>query len=100
VLDEAQAAGNMSTGGEVANALVCKTSIHGFKSHSVLHKFNSLRKSYVRFQQAGPVWGLLFQRKSSNGTAEISARGVALNLGEPEQSSGLHCPIPSMRLKL
>ena len=34
----------MSTGGEVANALVCKTSIHGFKSHSVLHKFNSLRE--------------------------------------------------------
>ena len=25
------------TDGEVANALVCKTSIHGFKSHSVLH---------------------------------------------------------------
>ncbi len=33
----------MSTGGEVANALVCKTSIHGFKSHSVLHNFNNLR---------------------------------------------------------
>ncbi len=32
----------MSTGGEVANALVCKTSIHGFKSHSVLHNFNNL----------------------------------------------------------
>jgi hypothetical protein len=31
-----------STGGEVANALVCKTSIHGFKSHSVLHNFNNL----------------------------------------------------------
>jgi hypothetical protein len=27
----------MGTDGEVANALVCKTSIHGFKSHSVLH---------------------------------------------------------------
>jgi hypothetical protein len=27
---------NKSTGGEVANALVCKTSIHGFKSHPVL----------------------------------------------------------------
>jgi hypothetical protein len=26
----------MSTGGEVANALVCKTSIHGFDSHPVL----------------------------------------------------------------
>jgi hypothetical protein len=33
----------MSTGGEVANALVCKTSIHGFKSHSVLHNINNLR---------------------------------------------------------
>ncbi len=31
---------NMSTGGEVANALVCKTSIHGFNSHPVLHHFN------------------------------------------------------------
>ncbi len=28
----------MSTDGEVVNALVCKTSTHGFKSHSVLHK--------------------------------------------------------------
>jgi hypothetical protein len=28
----------MSTDGEVANALVCKTSIHGFKSHSVLQQ--------------------------------------------------------------
>jgi hypothetical protein len=28
------------TGGEVANALVCKTSIHGFKSHPVLQKIN------------------------------------------------------------
>lgn len=27
------------TDGEVANALVCKTSIHGFKSHSVLQQF-------------------------------------------------------------
>ncbi len=33
----------MGTDGEVANALVCKTSIHGFKSHSVLHNFNNLR---------------------------------------------------------
>ena len=29
----------MSTGGEAANALVCKTSIHGFKSRSVLQYF-------------------------------------------------------------
>jgi hypothetical protein len=28
----------MSTGGEVANALVCKTSIRGFDPHPVLHK--------------------------------------------------------------
>ena len=27
----------MSTGGEVANALVCKTSIRGFDSRPVLH---------------------------------------------------------------
>jgi hypothetical protein len=30
----------MSTGGEVANALVCKTSIRGFNSLPVLHKIN------------------------------------------------------------
>jgi hypothetical protein len=30
--------GVQSTDGEVANALVCKTSIHGFKSHSVLQQ--------------------------------------------------------------
>jgi hypothetical protein len=30
----------MSTGGEVANALVCKTSIRGFNSRPVLHKVN------------------------------------------------------------
>jgi hypothetical protein len=32
------------TGGEVANALVCKTSIHGFKSHPVLQKINTQAK--------------------------------------------------------
>lgn len=32
----------MSTGGEVANALVCKTSIRGFNSRPVLHKINHL----------------------------------------------------------
>jgi hypothetical protein len=32
----------MSTDGEVVNALVCKTSIHGFKSHSVLQQNNLL----------------------------------------------------------
>ena len=36
----------MSTGGEVANALVCKTSIHGFKSHPVLHKVLALHPHY------------------------------------------------------
>jgi hypothetical protein len=30
------------TGGEVANALVCKTSIHGFKSHPVLQYFKKI----------------------------------------------------------
>ena len=33
----------MSTDGEVANALVCKTSIRGFDPHSVLHTFDNLR---------------------------------------------------------
>jgi hypothetical protein len=32
------------TGGEVANALVCKTSIHGFKSHPVLQTHTAQRK--------------------------------------------------------
>ena len=31
-----QDAYDKGTGGEVANALVCKTSIHGFNSHPVL----------------------------------------------------------------
>jgi hypothetical protein len=33
-----------STDGEVANALVCKTSIRGFNSRSVLHKKSCLYK--------------------------------------------------------
>jgi hypothetical protein len=32
----------MSTGGEVANALVCKTSIRGFDPLPVLHKIKDL----------------------------------------------------------
>jgi hypothetical protein len=32
-----------STDGEAVNALVCKTSIHGFKSHSVLQQINNLQ---------------------------------------------------------
>jgi integrase len=39
----------MSTGGEVANALVCKTSIRGFDPLPVLHNFKAshfLRHSY------------------------------------------------------
>jgi hypothetical protein len=32
--------GDMSTGGEVANALVCKTSIRGFNSLPVLQSSN------------------------------------------------------------
>ncbi len=42
-----------STDGEVANAPVCKTGIHGFKSHSVLHpqirKSPSIRILYMVF---------------------------------------------------
>jgi hypothetical protein len=33
--------GSMSTGGEVANALVCKTSIRGFNSRPVLQNMQS-----------------------------------------------------------
>jgi hypothetical protein len=36
----------MSTGGEVANALVCKTSIRGFNSHPVLHKIHHLHDGF------------------------------------------------------
>jgi hypothetical protein len=32
----------MGTGGEVANALVCKTSIRGFNSRPVLHTFSTV----------------------------------------------------------
>jgi hypothetical protein len=35
----------MSTGGEVANALVCKTSIRGFNSLPVLQEFSSLPRA-------------------------------------------------------
>lgn len=42
----------MSTGGEVANALVCKTSIRGFNSRPVLHKFNSLERLCALLQAA------------------------------------------------
>ena len=34
----------MGTGGEVANALVCKTSIRGFDPHPVLQKFYKCKK--------------------------------------------------------
>jgi hypothetical protein len=37
LLDRKRAAQEQSTGGEVANALVCKTSIRGFNSRPVLH---------------------------------------------------------------
>jgi hypothetical protein len=43
---------DMSTGGEVANALVCKTSIHGFKSHPVLQLVH-LRVAQVFLPLAG-----------------------------------------------
>jgi hypothetical protein len=44
----------MSTGGEVANALVCKTSIHGFDPHPVLHRFKKLRKNPKARQRLPP----------------------------------------------
>ena len=37
----------MSTDGEVVNALVCKTSIHGFKSHSVLQRISGLEDIFA-----------------------------------------------------
>ncbi len=46
----------MSTGGEVANALVCKTSIHGFKSHPVLHTHQPITgHSEVAFTPNAPA---------------------------------------------
>jgi hypothetical protein len=47
----------MSTGGEVANALVCKTSIHGFKSHPVLHINQSVTSLIAR--SLGPPPGCI-----------------------------------------
>ena len=45
----------MSTGGEVANALVCKTSIRGFNSRPVLQILASVRG-------LGPRPGVSFSR--------------------------------------
>jgi hypothetical protein len=50
----------MSTGGEVANALVCKTSIRGFNSRPVLQNFfqaplllnGALQRPSVRNQES------------------------------------------------
>ena len=36
-------AAEMGTGGEVANALVCKTSIRGFNSRPVLHRISKIQ---------------------------------------------------------
>jgi hypothetical protein len=60
----------MSTGGEVANALVCKTSIHGFKSHPVLqYSFDVITASLALLLQFGASFHtlsvLLFGRNSS-----------------------------------
>src|ERR1700679_2520396 len=54
----------MGTGGEVANALVCKTSIHGFNSHPVLQRINKLRKSIdAKNRVWGKLWGHFFSDK-------------------------------------
>jgi hypothetical protein len=42
----------MGAGGEVANALVCKTSIHGFKSHPVLQLSQQLRERFINVKRA------------------------------------------------
>ena len=50
----------MGTDGEVANALVCKTSIHGFKSHSVLQNLCNLEAArfWAALLMQGKVWGV------------------------------------------
>ena len=45
----------MSTGGEVANALVCKTSIRGFNSLPVLHLFPNLCARHEDKVQVPPL---------------------------------------------
>ena len=67
----------MSTGGEVANALVCKTSIRGFNSRPVLHNFWRVRwvrrpgtASRVVFSR--PCGTLCTARRKTRGTTEIA----------------------------
>jgi len=42
----------MGTGGEVANALVCKTSIRGFNSRPVLHPFSFRSSPTYQYKDA------------------------------------------------
>ncbi len=74
--------GIMSTDGEVANALVCKTSIHGFKSHSVLHKFNNVRRVW-RSRQASlttvrPRPGLEISHSPARAKRTVTRVGLAV----------------------
>ena len=52
----------MSTGGEVANALVCKTSIRGFNSRPVLQSFLGLLEDISGFGQKLLAPNLSFHR--------------------------------------
>jgi hypothetical protein len=58
---------NMGTDGEVANALVCKTSIHGFKSHSVLQLINNVASHFVQIKvgMCGKMWVQFTSRNTS-----------------------------------
>ena len=70
----ARARRNQSTGGEVANALVCKTSIRGFNSRPVLQRISSAsisRKSsqtstYLFTSRLSPGFPIIF-----SGLAEV-----------------------------
>jgi hypothetical protein len=50
-----QAIRRMSTGGEVANALVCKTSIRGFNSRPVLHSFKGKKENTRSILEGSPL---------------------------------------------
>lgn len=82
----------MSTGGEVANALVCKTSIRGFNSRPVLQSFNCL-VGELRLAVLGSVAetvasALLFLVFTIFGPIELSVRFAEFLA--PHRQSSVH----------
>ena len=72
----------MSTGGEVANALVCKISIRGFNSRPVLQTMSDLKRfrvSRINFLQAkirSCAWQLRAAQRRAGAEARILGGGL------------------------